>query len=643
MIRVKHYDGNPILKPRDDVPFEKRAAFNGCPVKDGDTYHMLYRAESDPVEHFGGATLSLSTIGYAKSNDGYNFTDRRQFLHPEYDFEKFGLEDPRITKFEDEFYIFYTGLSNYPFNAEGIKIAVATTRDFQTFEKHPVTPFNAKAMALFPERVNGKMAALLTVNTDNPPAKICLALFDKKEDIWSKEYWEDWYSNLNDHVVPLQRAEKDHIELGAPPLKTDAGWLVIYSYIKNYLSDYKTFGIEAVFLGENDPKEIVGRTNTPLLVPEKDYELEGMVPNVIFPSGSLLEGDELRIYYGATDTTVAVAKLSLDELIAETINKRNINMKINTGDGFRLTRYEKNPILIPLPYHKWESEATFNAAALYGDDKVHILYRAMGKDDTSVIGYASTRDGFTIDERLDEPIYVPREPFEHKDKPGNSGCEDARLTQVGDMIYMSYTAYNAHDPTRVAFTHIKASDFYAKKWNWSKPLLITPPGVNDKNACIFPEKLNNAYLFFHRIDPCIWIDYVKDLEFRGNHWLSGEIFLEPRTDSWDSDKVGISAPPMKTKDGWLLIYHGVSKKDRNYRLGALLLHPEHPNHILARLDEPILEPETPYEMTGVRAGTVFSNGAVIKDNTLFVYYGGADQVLAVASCSVDDLLRELTK
>lgn len=643
MIRVKHYEGNPILKPREDTPFEKRAAFNGCPIKDGDTYYMLYRAESDPVEHFSGSTLAISTIGYTKSDDGYHFTDRRQLLSPEYDFEKFGLEDPRITKFEDRYYIFYTGLSNYPFNADGIKIAVALTSDFETFEKHPVTPFNAKAMALFPERVNGKMAALLTVNTDNPPAKICLALFDKPEDIWSKEYWDKWYENLDDHVVPLQRTDQDHIELGAPPIKTDAGWLVIYSYIKNYLSDYKSFGIEAVFLDEDDPRTILGRTNTPLIVPEKDYELEGMVPNVIFPSGALLQGDELRIYYGATDTTVAVATLSLDELIAEAINKRNINLKVNTGDGFTLTRYEKNPLLIPLPYHPWESDATFNAAAVYGDDKVHILYRAMGKDGTSTMGYAGSRDGFTIDERLDEPVYVPRESFEHKARPGNSGCEDARITLVDDQMYMCYTAYNGHDPTRVAFTHMNASDFYAKKWNWSKPILITPPGINDKNACIFPEKLNNAYPFFHRIDPCIWIDYVKDLEFRGNHWLSGEIFLEPRTDSWDSEKVGISAPPMKTKDGWLLIYHGVSKKDRNYRLGALLLHPEHPNHILARLDNPILEPELPYEMTGVRAGTVFSNGAVIKDNTLFVYYGGADQVLAVATCSVDAILSELTK
>lgn len=643
MINVKHYEGNPILKPDQLHEWEEDAAFNGCVIKDGDIYRMLYRAQGKPKDHFGGAHLSISTIGYAESTDGYLFSKRRQLLTPEYDFEKYGLEDPRITKFEDTYYIFYTALSQFPFNSEGIKIALATTKDFNSFEKHPVTPFNAKAMALFPTRVNGKIAAILTVDTDRPPAKICLALFETENEIWSKDYWDEWYNHLDSHVIDLQRADKDHIELGAPPLLTESGWLVIYSYIKNYLSDYKSFGIEAVFLSQHDPQTILGRTNTPLLIPEKDYELDGMVPNVIFPSGAILRGDELLVYYGATDTTVAVARLSLSDLTTEVITHQNITVKTLPSSGFKLSRYDKNPLLVPLPYHKWESQATFNAAAIAGNEMMHILYRAMGHDDTSVIGYATTKDGFTIDERLNDPIYIPREDFEKKARPGNSGCEDARLSKINDRIYMCYTAYNGVDPTRVALTSISEKDFYEKNWTWEKPILISPPGINDKNACVFPEKINNAYVFFHRIDPCIWIDYVKDITFRGNHWLSGEILLEPRTDKWDSEKVGISAPPIKTDKGWLLIYHGVSKKDRMYRLGALLLHPNHPNHILSRLDEPILEPMEDYEMKGIRSGTVFSNGIVLQNGKLFVYYGGADQVLAVATCELDDLLKELTK
>ena len=386
MISVKHFDGNPILKPNSKNEWEEEASFNGCVIKDGDMYRMLYRAQGKPKDYFGGVHLSLSTIGYAESTNGYSFSQRRQLLIPEFDFEKFGLEDPRVTKFEDVYYIFYTGLSQFPFNADGIKIAVAITRDFKTIEKHPVTPFNAKAMALFPQRINGKIAALLTINTDRPPAKICLALFDTISEIWSPEYWSQWYQNLDKHVVNLQRGDKDHIELGAPPILTENGWLVIYSYIKNYLSDYKSFGIEAVFLSENDPQTIIGRTNTPLLVPEKDYELEGLVPNVIFPSGALLRGDDLIIYYGAADTTVAAAKLCLSDLVNETIEHQNIVPKTYSKSGFKLTRNDKNPILVPLPYHPWESQATFNAASLYGNGTTHILYRAMGNDQTSVVG-----------------------------------------------------------------------------------------------------------------------------------------------------------------------------------------------------------------------------------------------------------------
>ena len=644
MVTVRHYENNPILSPLPNHPFEDLASYNGSVVKIGDTYHIYYRAQEKPKDYMGGVNLSLSTIGHAKSKDGYNFTDRTQLLKPEYDFEKFGLEDPRATVIEDTLVIFYTALSQFPFNADGIKVAVAISTDFKTFTKHPVTPFNAKAMTLFPERINGKLAAILTVDPDKKPPKICLALFDDFTQIWSQSYWENWQKNIDEHILPFEYGSKDHVEIGAAPVRTDEGWLLIYSYIKNYLTDYKQFGIEAIILDAGNPFELVGKTRAPLMTPEKDYELNGMVPNVIFPTGAILKDKELDIYYGAADTSVAVASLNLKELTEEIALHESITVKINSGHGFRLERFSQNPIIIPLPYHDWESEATFNAAAIANDEKVHILYRAMGKDNTSVLGYARSDNGSQISKRLPEPVYIPCKDFEKKARPGNSGCEDPRLTQINDTIYMCYTAYNAHDPWRVALTSISASDFYSEHFNFSEPVLISPPGINDKNAALFPEKINNSYVFFHRIDPCIWIDYVPDLEFEKNdRWLSGQIFLEPRQDKWDSEKVGISAPPIKTDAGWLLIYHGVSKIDRNYRLGALLLHPDHPNHILARLDEPILEPTAEYEMKGIRDGTVFSNGCVVRDNKLFVYYGGADQSLSLATCELDKLLFELTK
>ena len=178
-MNVERSKENPILSPDGNRDWESVATFNPSVASDGRVTHIVYRAVS-PAQKIGDDTLELSTIGHAVSNDGATFTDREQLIKPEHNWEKFGCEDPRITKFGDRYFIFYTALSRYPFSADGIKIGVAVTKDFKTLEKHPVTPFNSKAMALFPELIDGKMAAILTVHTDSPPSKICLALFDKE-------------------------------------------------------------------------------------------------------------------------------------------------------------------------------------------------------------------------------------------------------------------------------------------------------------------------------------------------------------------------------------------------------------------------------------------------------------------------------
>src|SRR5260221_4241975 len=301
---------NPILSPNPDHEWEREGAFNGCVVYVDGVYHMVYRALSDKKDQ-NGISMNVSSVGYAKSIDGVHFTDERQIIVPLEDWEKYGCEDPRITYMDGKFYIFYTALSVYPFAAYGIKLAIAVTSDFQTFEKHPVTTFNSKAMGLFPETINGKMAALLTLNTDLPPAKIALAVFDRPEDMWSQEYWTQWYDNANEQIIHLLRDVRDQVELGAPPIKTDNGWLVLYSYIKNYMSNDKIFGIEAVLLDILDPRKVIGRTTLPLLTPEEKYELEGIVPKVIFPSGAVVKEDRLYVYYGAAATKGALASMNL--------------------------------------------------------------------------------------------------------------------------------------------------------------------------------------------------------------------------------------------------------------------------------------------------------------------------------------------
>jgi predicted GH43/DUF377 family glycosyl hydrolase len=626
---------NPIVEPQENLEWQKVGAFNGCVTFANGKYHMVYRAlSSKMMQH--GIEMSVSTVGYAVSDDGIHFTDHKQIITPTEDWEIYGCEDPRITFMDGKFYIFYTALSVYPFAAYGIKIAVAITKDFENFEKHTVTTFNSKAMGLFPEKVNGKYAALVTLNTDMPPAKIGLALFDREEDMWSQQYWTQWYDDANSFTLPLLRHAQDQVELGAPPIKTEHGWLVIYSYIKNYFSDKKVFGIEAALLDLNEPRNIIGRTTLPLLTPEATYELEGDVPNVIFPSGALIKNDLLYVYYGAADTRVALATMHLASLLDQ------LKPVAATAISRGFTRYEGNPIIIPHQSHKWQKKGTFNPAAVYEDGKVHIVFRAQGDDGVSRMGYAVSHDGIHLDEILDEPIYGPREDFElSKNSGGNSGCEDPRLTKINDRFYMTYTAYDGANPPRVALTSINVSDFLQRNWNWDKPRLISPPGVDDKDACIVKKVNGEGYVAFHRLGDAMWMDFLRDLDFPEKKYLTGGIVATARKNNWDNVKIGISAPPLETEKGWLLLYHAVSQPGFIYKVGAMLLDYDDPRIILARSDEPIFEPEAPYELEGVVPNVVFPCGAVIFNETLYMYYGGADLVTAVATIPISRVLKDL--
>jgi predicted GH43/DUF377 family glycosyl hydrolase len=630
MVKTKRSHHNPLIMPNNTHNWEASAAFNGSVVRvNSGEYHMLYRAISID-QLYSNVRMQLSTVGYAWSGDGIHFKRRRQLIVPEYEWERYGCEDPRVTKIGDTYYIFYTAISNWPPNAAGIKVAVATSRDLKTIdEKHPVTPFNAKATVLFPEKINGKYAAILTAHTDMPPSKISLALFDRIEDVWNPDYWKQWYEGLDSHVIPIQHTDKDQLEVGAVPVATDSGWILVIGYVQNYFSQPRLFRIDAVLLDHDNPQKVIGQTMDPILAPEEQYEIYGQVPNTIFPSGAMVEEGQFYIYYGACDTTVCRASVTLNDLLDELRHNPTLPGSRAHAHAYLLDRFEGNPIISPIAGHPWESKFTFNAGTIYAGGKVHILYRAMGDDDTSVFGYASSCDGLHIDERLPEPVYIPREMFELKHHTGFSGCEDPRITVIGDTIYMCYTAYDGINPPRIAMTTIGMKDFLEKRWNWAMPILISAPGVDNKDSCIVPEKINNSYVIFHRINPNIWIDYVSHLSF-SNIWIGGHPLFGPRASSWDSKKIGLGGPPEKTPDGWLLIYHGVSNFDDKYRLGAALLDLNNPLHVLARLHNPILEPVAWYENDGYRAGTVFSNGQVIIDDMLYVYYGGADKYTAVA-------------
>lgn len=634
---IERSDKNPIFKPNSAHSWEAEAVFNGCPIKKGKNIHLIYRALSLPHYHTLAQTkLFVSDIGIAESKDGINFHNRKRFIVPEYEWEKFGCEDPRVTKLDNKYYIFYTALSEYPFRAEGIRVGLAISKDLKKVdEKHLVTPFNAKAMALFPEKINGKIWAILTPNTDRPPSKICAASFDKEEDIWSKDYWQKWYKNLEKHSLPLQRRPVDQIEAGAPPIKTKYGWLLFYSYIRNYYSPQRLFTIEAVLLDLKNPLKVLARSDIPLLTPEEYYEKRGSVSNIVFPSGALLKNNLIYLYYSAADTTCCLAFVDLIVLLKKLLKSKE-------GKIIKLSRIKGNPIIAPSAEHSWESQATFNPAAIYLGDKVHIVYRAMSKDNTSVFGYATSKDGVHIDYRCLEPIYLPRESFEQKLVPGgNSGCEDPRLVKIDDKIYMCYTAFDGINPPRVALSWITEKDFLAQKWNWAKPVLVSPPNIDDKDACIFPEKINGRYFIIHRSGNDIDLATSPTLDFNGKTWLEEYRWITPRAGIWDSKKVGIAAPPLKTKEGWVLFYHGVSDEDGFYRVGVCLLDLKDPTKIIARFSEPIFEPETSYEKEGIVSNVVFPCGAVQLQDKFFIYYGGADKVTGVAVVNVKDLLKSL--
>jgi predicted GH43/DUF377 family glycosyl hydrolase len=293
-----------------------------------------------------------------------------------------------------------------------------------------------------------------------------------------------------------------------------------------------------------------------------------------------------------------------------------------------MERFKNNPILKPLVGHSWESRMVFNAGAVYEEGRVHILYRAMGDDGVSRLGYASSTDGYEIDERLPYPVFEPSISEE------GDGCEDPRITSLDGQYFMCYTAL--HDrvsgPYQVSMTSIGVDDFINKRWKWGNRWLPFS-GIRNKDAALFPRKINGRYLLLHRIEPDICVAYSDDLV----NWCNVRAIIRPRRDKWDSLKVGVAGPPIETDAGWLLIYHGMDF-NKVYCLGSIMLDKDNPEKVIHRSQTPILEPIEDYERFGAVPNVVFSCGAVKIDDEILVYYGGADSVLCVANYDINELI-----
>jgi predicted GH43/DUF377 family glycosyl hydrolase len=328
------------------------------------------------------------------------------------------------------------------------------------------------------------------------------------------------------------------------------------------------------------------------------------------------------------------------------------NIKDYQRKNLFFEKESKNPIISPRKNVEWEAKGTFNPAAIKIKDKIHLIYRAVGEDHSSVFGYACTKDGSKISGRPKTPVYKPQEYFElRKDKKfsfsypymsggGWGGCEDPRLSIVEDRIFMTYTAFNGQIAPGVAVTSIKTEDFLNKKWNWEKPFLISEPGKIQKNWVIFPEKINGKYAIIHSISPKISIDYFNKLE-SGQVMIKSHYSKNAENLKWESYLRGVASPPIKTKKGWLLFYHAMDHKHPDqYKLGAMILDLKDPSKIKYRCANPILEPREFYENDG-KPGVIYVCGSVIKDNKVLIYYGGGDKVSCLASVGLKKLLDAL--
>jgi beta-1,2-mannobiose phosphorylase / 1,2-beta-oligomannan phosphorylase len=334
-----------------------------------------------------------------------------------------------------------------------------------------------------------------------------------------------------------------------------------------------------------------------------------------------------------------------------------------------IARAPENPILKPSPEHGWESEAVFNPAAVYFDGRVHLLYRALGGDGISRIGYASSADGIHFDERLSYPVFVPaipaaptkyRNPFSHTTTlireettrrynrdmfasgGGWGGSEDPRAVVIDDKLYMTFCMFESWQSMRMAVTSISKDDFSAKFWHWSPHVFLSPANQTNKNWVLFPEKIGGKYAILHALTPDIMIEYVDSIESITGRPIESNNHRSGRPGEWDEFVRGAAAPPIKTSRGWLLFYHGMKPGEEiGYKVGAMLLDLNDPTKILYRAKEPILVPSHWYE-NDWKFGVVYASGAVVKDGTLYIYYGGGDKTISVATAPLEKFLDELT-
>ncbi len=333
------------------------------------------------------------------------------------------------------------------------------------------------------------------------------------------------------------------------------------------------------------------------------------------------------------------------------------NLTPNVFETLFFKKSPHNPTLSPPLCSPWEENGTLNPAAYIDDSQnVHIIYRALGNDGISRFGYAHSTDATTFDYKSPYPIFTLDNPRSYGDmRPevydrnlytsGGSwgGCEDPRIVKINDTLYMTFNIFGGWDYMRVAITSIKEQDLLNQKWNWTKVKLLSPVGQIHKNWMLFPEKINGKFAVLHSINPKVEIELIDS--FDNTH--TGAQLIEspqgprmnmPPRETWDSWPRSVGAPPLRTRCGWLVFYNVTTKEEKHkYQTGAMLLDVENPTKILARAPAPLISPDEWYE-NDWKPGIIYTSGALIKGDDVYVYYGGGDKHICSAHMNLETLL-----
>lgn len=324
-VLLQRYEKNPILIPNEANWWESKAVFNCAILHYENKFHMLYRA-------IGEYERYISRIGYASSTDGYSFARSNHIaLEPTQDYEKYGIEDPRMVEIDNQVYITYVILSAYVTEGAVVEAstALATTTDFLKYTRLRVITSkgsNNKDVVLFPEKMSQQQSSMVTSSSSNNTNGAGKYFFLHRPSSWiGSQYGVDkpsiWLgegnalTNFEKHTLLLKPKEDwEELKVGAgpPPIKTTAGWLLIYHGV----SREKVYRAGAALLDLHDPSKIIGRTRTPILEPKEPYEKFGDVNNVVFPTGAcVVDNDKLFVYYGGADKVCCLATADLNYLL----------------------------------------------------------------------------------------------------------------------------------------------------------------------------------------------------------------------------------------------------------------------------------------------------------------------------------------